>query len=358
MGIKTVLAAGALGLSLSFGALASAKKAPARPPAQAFHACVYQLTDPDKTCIPVNVKGVNLNPDAELSPASLNKLMTAHLILQHMEATGKTLDDAFVRVTPEDTALGRIGERNGRVVRGGHVLILPEEHTLTYREAIHALTVYSANNVAVAAASAIAPDGTQETFAQMMNAEAAKIGMTGTNFRTASGMPATGQKSTASDMTLLVQFIVDKYGVEQFDALFGQSSATIAGKQVPGHLRLLRNPDVRGGKTGADAEGLNVAGFAQRGELGVAFATLGSPSGPAGNRGVVRDSFTTRMLNLIFGALTPNAKANEAPAQAQASKANPNTKSTAKKEPKPAAKPKPNPKPPAKPTQHRAPANN
>lgn len=338
MGLKLAVAAGALGLSLSFGAFAGAKKAPARPAAQAFYACVYQLNDPNKTCVPVDIKGVNLNPDARHAPASLNKLMTAHLVLQHMMGNSKTLDDEFVKVTPDDTAQGRVGERDGKVVTGGHVLSLPEDHTLTYREAIHALTVYSANNVAVAAARVIAADGTQETFARMMNDEAAKIGMDGTTFKTSSGMPATGQKSTAEDMAKLVHFIVEKYGVEQFDALFGQTSATIAGRQIPGHMRLVNNSTIVGGKTGADAEGLNIAGFAQRGGVGVAFATLGSPGG---DRGRTRDRFTAQMLNKIFGMLVPDATAKEPePAKKTAVK----NKKTNRK---PASRPKP----------HRVPAN-
>lgn len=330
LSLKATLMSGALGLSLSFGALAAPKKA-APEPARAFFACAYQLDDPAKTCVPVELKGVNKNEDALLAPASLNKLMTAHLVIQHMLAHGKTLDSAFMNVTPADTAAGRVGERNGQEVRGGHVLALPEDHTLTYREAILALTVYSANNVAVACARSISPDGTQGGFIRLMNEEAQRIGMKGTTFKTASGMPATGQRTTAADMSTLVHHIVDTYGIGKFDELFGQKSATIAGRDVPGHLRLLRNPEVIGGKTGADNEGLNVAGFARKENVGIAFTTLGSPDR------VTRDTYTIRMLDKIFGAFIPSAQAKPAPAELKPKAA----KQAAKKKPpaKPAKRP-------------------
>jgi len=318
LSLKATLMSGALGLSLSFGSMAAPKKTASAPePARAFFACAYQLDAPEKKCIPVDLKGVNKNEDKELAPASLNKLMTAHLVLQQVQARateqGRTLDsvlnDEFVKVTPEDTAAGRIGERNGKIVGGGHILPLPEEHTLTYREAILALTVYSANNVAEAAARALSPDGSRSGFVKMMNDEAAVIGMAGTTLKTPSGMPATGQVTTAADMSALVHHIAKVYGVEKFDELFGQKSATIAGREVPGHLRLLRNPEIIGGKTGADNDGKNVSGIAQRQNIGLAFTTLGSPSAST------RDSYTLRMIDKIFSAIlmVPNAEAKAAP---------------------------------------------
>lgn len=292
------------------------------PPARAFYACAYLLDDPARKCVPIDLPGINLNADQGLSPASLNKMMTAHLVLQHMKQNGKGLDDPFTTVSAQDNEMGRVGERGGQTVYGGRVLPLAADAHLTYRETVHALTVYSANNVAVAAARRIAADGSQDSFASLMTSEARRVGMDDTVFKTASGMPKTGQTTTAEDMAMLVRFLVDNYGVEQFGALFGQSETTIRGARirglpqdyVPGHLALLNRPalGVKGGKTGLDAGGSNVAGYAEQGRVGVAFATLHSP-----NRHL-RDTLTSRMINQIFAAFgISSAHAIEVPESAR-----------------------------------------
>lgn len=326
MSLKTALVAGATGLVMTFTSLAQAQKASPTPePARAFYACAYQLDDKDRTCIPIELKGIIRNPDLELAPASLNKMMTAHLLYKHMEAQGKSLEDPFTSVSRDDAEKGRYGERNGKVAGGGwtlrynprHALLsdLPEDHVFTYREVILAMTVYSANDFAVAAARAIAPDHQISTFVAMMNAEGVALGMKNTTFKTPEGMPATGQKTTAEDMTTLAQKLASTYGTSHFDELFGQEKAQIAGRTVPGHLRLLSNPVVIGGKTGTDADGTNVAGYAEKGNFGIAFSTLGSP---AGDRGRTRDSFTSKALNAIFSMLgvgDAQAKAAAEPAK-------------------------------------------
>ncbi len=330
MSLKATLISGALGLSLSFGALAAPKnKAPKAEPARAFSACVYQLSDPEKTCMQIDVKGVDLNKNAdrELAPASLNKMMTAHLLMKYMAEHGKKMDDPFTYVSREDAQIGRTGERNDRAITDGRTLRyrtkgvnylpgLPEDHVFTYGEFISAMLVFSANDFTAATARMLAPDGKQETFAQMMTDEARRIGMNDTTFKTASGMPATGQITTAQDMSRLVHHIVNKYGAETFSSLFGQKETIIAGHTVPGHLRLLNNGNILGGKTGLDAGGSNVAGYEQRGNYGVTFTTLGSPGART------RDSYTVVMLNKIFNALIPSAEARTEPVA---------TKATAKK---------------------------
>lgn len=327
MSLYRNIVATAAGLTLAFGASAAPE------PARAFYACIYKLDQPEKTCEPIQMPGIIKNEDMALAPASLNKMMTAHLTLQYMKANGKSLDDPFTAVTARDVAEGKIGERNGKPVAGGWTLRdsrksllsdVPMDHVFTYREVIHAMTVYSANDFATAAARAIAPDHSLETFADMMNAEGARMGMANTVFKTASGMPATGQTTTAEDMTMLAHGIVGIYGINQFGALFGQTSAVIAGVEIPGHLRLLSNSaaGIAGGKTGSDASGTNLSGFAQRGDVGVAFTTLGSPGG---DKGRTRDTFTLRMLNRIFAALGVGdaTAATEAPAKIAPKSASP-----------------------------------
>lgn len=285
---------GALGAVTSFSVLA--KPAPAKAPAEprAFFACAYQLNDPSRTCLQIDMPGINTNADEQLSPASLNKLMTSRLVYKHMLINHKSLDDDFVTVTQDDNAEGRKGERNGKPITDGRILDWLAGKTLTYRETIHAMAVYSANNAAEAAARIIAPDG---NFSRLMNEEAKTIGMTQSNLVTASGMPATGQYTTAQDMAALIDANIALFEPRLFTELFGQTSVTIAGRKVDGHLRLLAREDkiVQAGKTGADRGGLNVAGVAQYDTVGIKFATMGSPG-----RAYVRDTYTQQRLRQIF----------------------------------------------------------
>ena len=301
--------------TLAFSPLAESsstkkKNTSALPPleARAFYACAYDVTALEKNCTPITHAESPRNENEKIEPASLNKIMTAHLVLQHMQKNKKKLDDAFVTPTTEDTAIGFTGERDGKKVEGGRCLLKATGKLLSYRETILALTVYSANNVAVAAARVISPDGEQEKFIELMNSTAAEIGMSDTLFKTASGMPATGQVTTAKDMSTLVHYIAKTYGEEQFSNLFGQKSALIAGELVKSHLFLLSHKDapIDGGKTGwTTSSGSSVAGLARKGNIAIAFATLGSPNYE------VRDNFTANMIEKIFVHLgaEPNHRA-------------------------------------------------
>lgn len=296
-----------LSATLAFSPLAesaSAKKKTASenplPNARAFYACAYDVTAPDKNCTPITLADAPRNESEKIEPASLSKMMTAHLVLRHMQANNKKLSDPFVMPTKEDVVIGFTGERDGKKVEGGRCLLAVTGKTLSYEETVLALTVYSANNVAVAAARVISPDGSQEKFAELMNNTATEMGLSDTVFKTASGMPATGQSTTAKDMGTLVHAIAKTYGEEKFSRLFGQKSAVIAGEIVKSHLFLLSHKDapIEGGKTGwTTSSGSSVAGLARRGNIAIAFATLGSPNYEK------RDSFTSNMLKKIFSHL-------------------------------------------------------
>ena len=77
-------------------------------------------------------------------------------------------------------------------------------------EAIPAMTVHSANDVAVAMAERLG--GTEAQFAQLMTARARELGMTSTTFVNASGLPPDGQQiTTARDMAILSRAVMRDY---------------------------------------------------------------------------------------------------------------------------------------------------
>ena len=128
------------------------------------------------------------NADARLEPASLTKIMTAHLVFLEIEAGRIKLDD-----------LVTISEKAWKM--GGSRMFIEVGKQVTVKELLKGLIIQSGNDAAVALAEYVA--GSEEAFAQLMNKEAARLGSTGTQFVNASGMPDPGHYTTPRDIALI-----------------------------------------------------------------------------------------------------------------------------------------------------------
>jgi len=130
------------------------------------------------------------NADASRFPASLTKMMTLYMLFEAIDtgqlskSTSLTVSRAAQNASPSKLGLAR-------------------GSTITVEDAIKALVVKSANDVAVVVAEAIG--GTESQFAVMMTERARQLGMASTTFRNASGLPNRKQVSTARDMSRLAQ---------------------------------------------------------------------------------------------------------------------------------------------------------
>ncbi len=279
--------------------------------ARAMFTCLHTPQTPNEaqpitSCQMVNNAALQKNIDAPIPPASLIKMLTAYMVIRDMENKNRGLDDTFITITADDNARARLGERNGVVsVLSNYSMNLRPGTQLTYGETLDALLIFSANEVAIAAGKALAPDHTEKTFAEMMTRFARdEIKMSATTFKNASGMPATGQLTTARDMGHLIEYLVDHLTPEKFHAYYGKTNATVAGRTIRGHIDLLKNQtsSLRGGKTGTqnDDEGLplrHLAGYGERNNMGVIVVVLGSPNKTA------RDSAMKTALNTAFTLL-------------------------------------------------------
>ncbi len=122
------------------------------------------------------------DPDTPWYPASLTKMMTAYLAFEAMRdhranPDTKVFISKHARFQPP-TKLG-----------------LKEGEDLPLSQALQALMMKSANDIAVAIAETVG--GSESRFVAMMNAEAARLGMNGTHFVNPNGLPASGQVTTA-----------------------------------------------------------------------------------------------------------------------------------------------------------------
>lgn len=123
------------------------------------------------------------NADRRMYPASLTKLMTAVLLAENMG--------------PEDTLTYSARAQAQEPVR----LDLPPGSVMTAADAMNALLIGSANDVAYMIAENIA--GSANGFARMMNAKAKELGLRSTHFVTPSGLHDDEHYSTAADLAAL-----------------------------------------------------------------------------------------------------------------------------------------------------------
>ncbi len=177
------------------------------------------------------------------SPASLTKMMTLYMAFEALERGSATLR------TPV-----RISARAANAAPSK--LDLDVGDTIALEDAIKALITKSANDVAIAIAEHFA--GTEDAFARSMTAKARELGMSATTFKNASGLPDSGQMTTARDMVTLSLRLYDTF--PRHFGLFRTRSFGYGGKTYKNHNTLMISlPGVNGIKTGyTSASGFNL----------------------------------------------------------------------------------------------------
>jgi D-alanyl-D-alanine carboxypeptidase len=225
------------------------------------------------------------NADSRRYPASLTKLMTLYLLFEAIDRGDLDMDD---ELSVSSHAAGQPPSKLG--VEAGS--------TITVDEAIQALVVRSANDVAAVVAEALADSEWQ--FAQAMTARAHEMGMNHTQFRNASGLPNSHQYTTARDLSILATRIVNDF--PQHMHYFSQPSFTYNGRTWDAHNHLLDNYEgTTGLKTGyTRASGFNLIATVDRGDISLIGIVMG------GRTAARRDAEMERILDLNFGRLEAN----------------------------------------------------
>ena len=138
------------------------------------------------------------------------------------------------------------------------------------------MIVQSGNDATIALAERIA--GTEQTFAQLMNANAARLGMVGTHFDNSSGLPSPQDYTTARDMSLLAVAMIRDF--PQYYKYYSVHEFEHNGiKQQNRNGLLERDPTVDGLKTGhTDSAGFCLVTSALRDGMRLVSVVLGSTS--------------------------------------------------------------------------------
>ena len=194
---------------------------------------------------PIQVSSTAADQQTSVPIASVAKVMTAYLVLRH-EPLGADSDGPTIVLTDADVA-----DTERRRADEESIVPIVAGEQLTERQALQALLLPSANNIAVVLARHVA--GSEQAFVAKMNRTAGDLGMSSTRYTDPSGMDA-GTVSTARDQVLLFHRAM---ALPAFARIVGQASAQIP---VAGTIRntnhLLGQDGFVGGKTGShDAAG-------------------------------------------------------------------------------------------------------
>jgi D-alanyl-D-alanine carboxypeptidase (penicillin-binding protein 5/6) len=228
--------------------------------------------------------------DSPVEPASLTKLMTAYLVFDALRA--KKID--LKQTLP-------VSERAWKMP-GSRMFIDPKMN-VPVEDLIKGVIVQSGNDATVALAEGVG--GSVDRFVQLMNEQAKALGMKSTAYKNPEGLTEAGHITTARDLSILATRLmkdfpeyIGYYAIKKY-RYAGTPSANDSNR----NLLLFRDPTVDGLKTGhTDAAGYCMIATAHRD-----FPNLASP----GAGGAQATPGTRRLLSIVLGTASENARANE-----------------------------------------------
>jgi D-alanyl-D-alanine carboxypeptidase (penicillin-binding protein 5/6) len=182
------------------------------------------------------------DPDAQIYPASMTKIMTSIVAFDLLKKEKLSLDDQFT-----------ISENAWRLSQAGYSsMFIMINDQVSVEDLLKGIIIASGNDACVALAEGIA--GSEENFADMMNEKAGEIGMTSTNFTNSSGINDPDNISTVRDIALMSKYLIKNYPI--YYELFAEKTFTwdrTGGEPIKQGNRnplLYKNVGVDGVKTG------------------------------------------------------------------------------------------------------------
>ena len=183
-----------------------------------------------------------LDPDSQIYPASMTKIMTAIVAFDLLKKNKLSLDDKFT-----------ISENAWRLSQAGYSsMFIMINDQVSVENLLKGIIIASGNDACVALAEGIA--GSESNFADMMNEKAGEIGMTSTNFTNSSGINDPDNVSTSRDIAIMSKYLIKNYPI--FYELFAEKTFTwdrTGGEPIKQGNRnplLYKNVGVDGVKTG------------------------------------------------------------------------------------------------------------
>ncbi len=183
-----------------------------------------------------------LDPDSQIYPASMTKIMTAIVAFDLLKKNQISLDDKFT-----------ISENAWRLSQAGYSsMFIMINDQVSVENLLKGIIIASGNDACIALAEGIA--GSESNFADMMNEKAGEIGMTSTNFTNSSGINDPDNVSTVRDIAIMSKYLIQNYPI--YYQLFAEKTFTwdrTGGEPIKQGNRnplLYKNVGVDGVKTG------------------------------------------------------------------------------------------------------------
>ena len=204
------------------------------------------------------------NKDEKTFPASMTKIMTTLIVFEKLSNGTLSLDDTFL-----------VSERAWKE-REGSSMFVEVDKNIRVEDLLRGIIVQSGNDACIVVAENIA--GTETSFAKMMTEKAIDIGMTNTNFTNSTGMHDKNNFSTAYDLAILSQYLINNY--PEYYHMFAETDFEWSNiKQKNRNPLLYKNMGVDGLKTGhLSISGYGLAASAIDGDRRVISVTNGFSS--------------------------------------------------------------------------------
>ena len=224
------------------------------------------------------------NADMPLPPASLTKMMTSYVLAKEI-VEGRISESDMVTVSENAWS-------QNPVFKGSSLMWIEPGMNVSIEDLQRGIIISSGNDATVAVAEHVA--GSESVFADMMNANAEKLGMVDTYYVNSHGLPDPNHMTTARDLATLAKAMIRDHP-EQY-ALYKEREFTYNGiRQYNRNTLMAEDSTVDGLKTGhTEAAGYCLVASAERRDMRLISVVLGTSSTN------VRKNETRSLLNYGF----------------------------------------------------------
>ena len=203
------------------------------------------------------------NADQKLEPASLTKIMTAYVVLRELKGGHIQLDDKVL-----------ISKKAWRTP--GSRMFIEVGKEVSVEQLLKGMIIQSGNDASVALAEHIA--GSEETFANLMNNHAQRLGMHNSHFANSTGLPDENHYTTARDIVKVSAATIREF--PEYYPWYAETEYTFNDIKQHNRNRLLwRDKSVDGVKTGhTEAAGYCLVASAKRESMRLISVVMGTDS--------------------------------------------------------------------------------
>ncbi|NUO72212.1 MAG: D-alanyl-D-alanine carboxypeptidase [Frateuria sp.] len=208
------------------------------------------------------------DPELQVEPASITKIMTDYVV-------SAELGNGRIKMT-DPVTISEHAWRGGGAGTDGSTSFLKLNSQVPLKDLLYGMIIQSGNDAAIALAEHSA--GSEEAFANLMNAYAKQLGMTHSHFMNASGYPIPDHYTTAQDIAVLSRALIHDFPEDYAISAIKQFEWNGI-KQGNRNTLLWRDPSVDGIKTGhTAAAGFCLAASAKQGDSRMIAIVMGASS--------------------------------------------------------------------------------